>query len=927
MANKVKLIVPGGFLSREVEQADGRKRRKKLVSGTDICAGDDLVGVGTLSEAEAGAEIDVGLKAGSRGGKRKELTESEKRDLRFLKQTYLLENVEEKILAQQIERMSTEAPYGVMRPGNKKELVIPYTPSKHQVEVHNLLREKRFGVVVFHRGAGKRLAVDTWIPRLGSVIRDGVGAGFVRLSDIEAGDILWGSSSETVVLEAHDEVEEEVYRVETRDGVIEACKDHLWQAALTPKWRTKESTFTKYGPKWKVMTTLEMMEAMKMEDVGKVILPRAEGLECDDKAFSIDEYSYGLLLGRQLRAARDQGAGKSMLITKKTIEEFSNRYPKVLLINSSRGNRVYVDHNQAEKVIGLTPGFLRTMDERCIFLSKPRRLELLRGLMDAVGTVFSSGRHDYRYSGVGSTQWGFITTNEQLGKMTYSLVRSLGWRALYYQRFGKTDSHPLHYVIFKPEEVPFKHSHYVDVPLPNKQKDCLIDHYDVVRDIKPTGEKKKMRCLTVDAVDGLFCAGRQFTLTHNTWLAINELIRRAWECRARQGGKFIYIAPEKLQAKKIAWREIKYFLRNIPHTINETELIITLPNMATIELAGADNPDRIRGVHPHFVVMDEVAQMPRDTWYEAVFPALRANNGGALFIGTPKGDNLFRELFDQAGGKHSWFAIKKTIYDTNVATKAQIKEIKESMPQSKFDQEYMCSFEASVQGTYYSDLLEEVSKGIVTDVPWDPTIPVITGWDLGTTDKTIIWFAQKDIHSNNVTRIIDYYENKQEDIFHYINLVQSKPYVYDYHVLPHDVSHVSWETNRSRLSIFKQHGMKVRVAKKLTQQEGISITQAFLYTCRIDASKCQAGIDHLKQYRAKQNKITGEFLDEPFHDSVGHSDAADALRTLAVGIHRGNDMGRLGQSYAISSYDYFNPNMAGRDQEHITSENYDIFEI
>lgn len=905
---------------------DGKKR--KLVNGSNSCAGDDLVGVGTLSDAEEGAFEKVGLELGSRssrGGKTKQtgMSESEKRDLRFLKQTYLLENVEDKILEQQLERMSLEAPYGVMRPGNKKELVIPYTPSKHQIEVHDLLREKRFGVVVFHRGAGKRLAIDTPVPRLGSVLRESVGLGFVELGDIEVGDILWGSRGETVVLEAHDIVEEEVYRVETREGVIEACKDHLWQVALAPRHRSRDSAFTKYGPEWKVMTTSEAMGLLRAKGPNiKLILPRAKGVEGADVAFSIDDYSYGVLLGRQPRRKRSKGddaRGVSELITKKVIEEFSRANPNVAL-HGARGGRVYVDHEQAEKAMGLPSGFLRTMDERCVFLSTPRKLELLRGLMDSGGTVFSSGREH-------TAQWVFISSREQIGKMTYSLIRSLGWRALYHRRLSKSDRNPLHYVMFKPMEIPFKHSSYREHLIPGSGSALLIDQYEVVKDIRPTGERKKMRCLTVDAADGLFCVGKQFTLTHNTWLAINELIRRAWECRARQGGKFIYIAPEKLQAKKIAWRELKYFLRNIPHTANETELIITLPNMATIELAGADNPDRIRGVHPHFVVMDEVAQMPKDTWYEAVFPALRANNGGALFIGTPKGDNLFRELFDQAHGRTSWFAIKKTIYDTNVSTKKQINEIKESMPQSKFDQEYMCSFEASVQGTYYSDLLEDVSKGIVADVPWDPTLPVITGWDLGTTDMTIIWFAQKDPNSNNVTRIIDYYENKQEDIFHYLNLVKSKPYVYDYHILPHDVSQVSWETNRSRLSIFKQHGMKVRAAKKLTQQEGISITQAFLYTCRIDAMKCQDGIAHLKQYRAKQNRMTGEFLDEPFHDSVGHSDAADALRTLAVGMRRDSDLGSLGQSYAVSSYDYFNPNMAGRDPEHINSENYDIFEI
>ena len=44
-----------------------------------------------------------------------------------------------------------------------------------------------------------------------------------------------------------------------------------------------------------------------------------------------------------------------------------------------------------------------------------------------------------------------------------------------------------------------------------------------------------------------------------TWIAINELIKRAWECTKLEGGKFMYVAPEKLQAKNIAWNLLKFF--------------------------------------------------------------------------------------------------------------------------------------------------------------------------------------------------------------------------------------------------------------------------------------------------------------------------------------------------------------------------------
>lgn len=409
-----------------------------------------------------------------------------------------------------------------------------------------------------------------------------------------------------------------------------------------------------------------------------------------------------------------------------------------------------------------------------------------------------------------------------------------------------------------------------------------------------------------------------------TWLAANELIRRAWACSSPQGGKFIYVAPEKLQAKKIVWRELKYFVKDLPHAVNEAELVITFPNGSSVELAGADSPDRLRGQHPHFVVLDEVAQMPRDTWYEAIFPSLRANRGGALFIGTPKGDNLFRELFDHAQKSKGWFAYRKNIYDTNVASPEDIEELQHTMPVPKFEQEYLCSFDAAIQGTYFGPIIDDPSRALIGDVPWDPGMPVVTAWDLGTTDSTVLWFVQRDPKDSRLVRVIDYYSNSEKDIFHYIQHLKTKPYVYDYHIMPHDVTQVSWESGRSRVALFKQHGVNIRIAKRVSLQEGISMAQTLLYTCKFDQVKCSDGLSHLRQYRAKQDKRTGQYLEDPVHDM--HSHAADALRTLAVGLKASHATDSARNVYAVTNYDYFNPSAAGRHQHEEADSDYDIFD-
>src|ERR1700687_740039 len=117
-------------------------------------------------------------------------------------------------------------------------------------------------------------------------------------------------------------------------------------------------------------------------------------------------------------------------------------------------------------------------------------------------------------------------------------------------------------------------------------------------------------------------------------------------------GLFAFIAPLLKQAKKAAWDCLRAHALRIPGAaIHEGDLSITLPSGARVMLLGADNPDALRGVHLDGAVMDEVADMKPQVWGEIVLPALQRKGGWALFIGTPKGINLFSGLYFNAPKK------------------------------------------------------------------------------------------------------------------------------------------------------------------------------------------------------------------------------------------------------------------------------------
>lgn len=184
-----------------------------------------------------------------------------------------------------------------------------------------------------------------------------------------------------------------------------------------------------------------------------------------------------------------------------------------------------------------------------------------------------------------------------------------------------------------------------------------------------------------------------------TELAIMQLVDRAMDCKLDLP-LFFYVAPFLKQAKTIAWERLKKRIEPLRRygavTVSEVDLSVTfVHNGAVIRLYGADNPDGMRGVRLDGAVMDEVAQMKPEVWREIIQPALSDRKGWALFIGTPKGVNMFSELFYRAQSLPEWFSARYTVYDTDALDPDEVERLKRDMTDEAFAREMLCSFEAA----------------------------------------------------------------------------------------------------------------------------------------------------------------------------------------------------------------------------------------
>lgn len=352
-------------------------------------------------------------------------------------------------------------------------------------------------------------------------------------------------------------------------------------------------------------------------------------------------------------------------------------------------------------------------------------------------------------------------------------------------------------------------------------------------------------------------------------------------------GTCFYILPTYSQGKKVIWEEmnmdgmrlIDYIPKELIESKNSQEMKIRLVNGSLFQVIGSDNIDSIVGSNPKIIVFSEYAIQSPQAW-DYLRPIVKVNNGYAIFISTPRGKNHFWDMCRiSQDNPDTWFYEKLTIDDTHVLTKEDYdNEIKTGMSEEKALQEWYCSFDRGIEGSYYGRLIEKARKDArICSVPYDTRSNVNVSYDIGYGDSTSMVFWQQ---CGGEMRIIDFYENQGEGFAHYAGILQSKPYVYGCHFFPHDAGSGSIQTGKTLMQVALDHGIKAHLLKRDDLSVGIEATRALLSTCYIDDKKCKFLIDCLENYHKRYNEKMQCYSETPVHDKYSH--AADAFRYVAM---------------------------------------------
>lgn len=393
------------------------------------------------------------------------------------------------------------------------------------------------------------------------------------------------------------------------------------------------------------------------------------------------------------------------------------------------------------------------------------------------------------------------------------------------------------------------------------------------------------------------------------------LHRTAVAAFERKAG-YWYMLPEYKQARKAIWDAInpktgtKRIDEAFPYAIRRAtrnqEMMIELANGSSFQVVGSDNPNSLVGSPPAGIVYSEWAlSNPATRAY--LRPILLENGGWQIFNTTPRGRNHAHRTLLAAKNDPSAFAEVLDATQTGVFTQAQlaselqayIEDFGEDYGRSKFEQEYLCSFDAANIGAILARQigLAEKQGRISDDVQFDPLgQPLEISADIGRRDSATWWFWQPQIGG---FQIVDYDGGWGIDAEEWADRLYARLSKYELIDgrnkqpalgtiwLPHDAKAKTFAAKRSAQEIFAERFGWEHIA--ITPQSSIAdrVNAARVLTPRVkwNATNCAKGIEGLRSWSYEYDEEKKNFSSDPKHDWASHDGDGYSYGALIMQQH------------------------------------------
>lgn len=186
----------------------------------------------------------------------------------------------------------------------------------------------------------------------------------------------------------------------------------------------------------------------------------------------------------------------------------------------------------------------------------------------------------------------------------------------------------------------------------------------------------------------------------------------------------------------------------------------------------------------------------------------------------------------------------------------------------------------TIDGAIFAQEIKDVLKdGRRGKVPYDPSRPVHTFWDLGHSDFTAITFVQQVGMEYN---IINYYQDRFKRLPFYVEVMQSFGYSFGFHYLPHDADHETLASIGIAAQMRKFYPKSVKIVPCVPKKViGINAARTIFPLCNFDEEHTSELWQCLCRYAYKVDE-DGRFSKEPDHNEWSHG--ADSFLTFAQSL-------------------------------------------
>jgi len=478
--------------------------------------------------------------------------------------------------------------------------------------------------------------------------------GFRLMEAIKEGSyVIDADGLPTKVLGVYPQGEQEIYEVQFSDGTSTRCTlDHLWLTQTFNERKHKEKQVFSIKTLGQIKATLWRYDGQRNH-----VVPNNAPVEFAAREVRVDPYVFGVLLG--------DGCFRNDNMALSTADEFilqevSSRLPSDCAIKHisaydyrlngfTKYLRGYgcLDKLSCEKYI----------HDDYKYNSVAVRLEVIRGLMDADGTL------DYR---TGDSPY-LCTTSSKLADDFAWLVRSVGG-------FAQIKKKKTAYT-YKDDWFGGRLAYYVYIVLPYGANPFKLPRKATVYRVpkKYTGKKfitkitsvgvEQCQCIAVESASELYLT-KDFIVTHNTTCAATVAL---WFLTTRVEAKIVCTAPTGHQLEDLLFAEMESWIRRIKFgpmkkaiKVIKDKIYIdgfrdwfivarTIPKDAKDKLG-----DVLAGFHaPSLLfIVDEASGVP-DPVFAGIEGSMIQKNVFCLLVGNPTRANGF--FFDTHNkNKKSW---------------------------------------------------------------------------------------------------------------------------------------------------------------------------------------------------------------------------------------------------------------------------------